>query len=457
MVRHNSTGQDWQAGLLASALLGLSIALGGGGSPAPIPETVLLIATAVVAAAWFSAGSEPWRQVPRTAWVIAGLALALPLVQLLPLPPGLWHALPGRLNQKDALDLVGAGDTWRALTLSPPRTLASLLAAAAGGFVLVLVASLDRRVRERLIATTAIMGIATVLVGAAQLSGGIGNPFRFFDPEEIFLTGFQANHNSTADLILIAMLAAAAWLRLQLDAGVFRPRPWQLAAVVVVSDGLFALALFLAGSRAGIALLPLVLVLQFVMLQPKRSFPWGRFALCAVAAVVLVALAFAVLRDNREVAQILARFTFAGEFRPELWIDSVYALGQYWPAGSGMGTFVPVMMAVERLEVVDPTLPNRAHNDYLELAITGGLPGLLILGTISALVIRAAWRAIRRADRQDRPQVLFALGTLAIVGLHSLVDYPLRSMALTAVAATAVGLLLFPRQAEPARTERSHS
>ncbi len=437
-----------RAASIAATLLVLSLVLGGGGSPAPLLEIAVQGCVALAALALLAFAPAAVGRVPRAGWMIAGLVLIIPVIQLIPMPPSWWQALPGRDAQVAALELTGSADGWRSLSLSPSRTLASLLAAGSAVFCLILTTALDQRGRHRLIAAIAGTGLLTVLVGGAQLSGGPDSLFRHFDPNEIFLTGFQANHNSTADLLLIAMLAMAAWVRRWLDRGAVRPTQLQLAGGVLLADGLMIVALVLAGSRAGIALLPVVLVFQYLILLPDARINWAKAGLSALGAAGIAVAAYFALRHNRAIAAIAGRFDFTGEFRPELWRDSAYALAQYWPAGSGQGTFVPVMMAVERLEVVDPTLPNRAHNDYLELLIGAGLPGAVVFAALLALVLRAIWQALRQPPAGSRSQTLFACGSLIVLALHSLVDYPLRSMALAAVAATAVGLLIPARKIE---------
>lgn len=443
------------AELLAAVLLGLSLILGGGGSPAPLLELALQCLAALIVMIWLFGVAAPMARIPAPAWRISALIAAVPLIQLVPLPPAIWQSLPGREGMIAALELVGAEGSWRGVSMSPSRTLASLLVALAALLGLLLTASLGQRGRWLLLGVVAAGGMGTVLLGAAQLSGGTGNPLRWFDPNEIYLTGFQANHNSTADLILIAMLAMAALGRFAIDRRFDRAEGWRLVGAVLAVDAVMVLGLFLTGSRAGLALLPLVLLFQYLILQPDRKVHWLRLTMSASAAAAIGAIAVLLLRGNRAVELILARFNFEGEFRPELWRDSVYALGQYWPVGSGQGTFVPVMMAAERLEVVDQTLPNRAHNDYLELAVEAGLPGIVVLLAIAIIVLRALWLARREPPVGSRAQVLFASGTLAVIALHSLVDYPLRSMALAAVAASAVGLLLAPRPARQAELRGS--
>jgi uncharacterized protein YycO len=54
-----------------------------------------------------------------------------------------------------------------------------------------------------------------------------------------------------------------------------------------------------------------------------------------------------------------------------------------------------------------------------------------------ALAVRA-WRAAPGMRRQ----LIFGLGVLIIIALHSVVDYPLRSMALACLAGVAAGMLV---------------
>ncbi len=452
---HRSSAGQSPASWLAVALLVFSLALGGGGTPAPMLELVLQLMATLLALAWLMSARQPWQGIPADAWWLSVLIIVLPLLQLCPLPSGLWQALPGREGMRASLDLVGAEDTWRAMSMSPSRTLSSLLVALPAVLSLTLTAGLNPRGRWLILGVLAVGGLATLLLGAAQLSGGSGNPLRFFDPNEIYLTGFQANHNSTADVLLIAMLALAALGRHALDRGLIRWDGIRLGCAAIGVDAVMVLGLFLTGSRAGLLLLPLVLMFQYLILQPDRKVHWLRLSASAAGTVIVGGMASVLLRGNRAIALIVDRFTFEGEFRPELWRDSIYALGQTWPVGSGQGTFVSVMMAAERLEVVDQTLPNRAHNDYLELAIEAGLPGMLILAFVAVIVVRAMLRARREPPVGSRAQVLFASGTLAVIALHSLVDYPLRSMALAAVAATAVGLLLTPVSSQQAELRGS--
>ena len=205
---------------------------------------------------------------------------------------------------------------------------------------------------------------------------------------------------------------------------------------------MFGIGVVLTASRAGTGLLPVAaawcLVIAWPWLRFTRRSIIGLGALFLLAAIVVLYL----VETNGVVARVMLRYSFAGEFRPQLWTDTLYAIGQYWPVGSGMGSFTPVFMAIERLEVVDVTLPNRAHNDGLELLLEGGVFGLLILAVISSILVRKFLQALKNPPAGGRSQVYFAGAALSIIALHSQVDYPLRSMSLACLAAAAAGMLM---------------
>lgn len=442
---------------LVVILLASAIILGGGGSPAPLPELLLQVIAAICAAIWLifmptkqkAASRSDWPSA-YSAWLIPALLVAVPALQLIPLPPAVWHALPGRGPEQAALDLIGEANSWRSWSVLPERTLASLLAMAVPTALIAMVVRLDESGRRQLLAVIVVVGgVMTLLLGTLQLSG---QSFLSYGAQDTQLLGFQANHNSTADILLVAMIATAAWTvqRLRREATDRRITAWWGLCIGLTL--LLILGIFLTASRAGIALIPVALLAQLAIANPRR-LPSIRVlafgTLIALAGVIVTAV---VLRDNPVIGRVIARFSFSGEFRPSIWIDAWFAMRQYWPFGSGMGTFVPVFMPAERLDVLDEFIANRAHNDFLELAIEAGLVGLGVLCAVIFFVANAARRGLQGAGRSDRAIIVFSVAALFILGLHSLVDYPLRSMSLACVAATAAGLILAPRGRSPNRT-----
>jgi exopolysaccharide production protein ExoQ len=429
---------------LCPALLGAALVLGGGGSPAPLPELILQLLAVGTFAAWLLT-SPVGQQVPHQAWSIAALVAAVPLLQLVPLPSGLWQAMPGRELEREALALIGAEHGWRTWSLAPDRTLASLLSLGPPLAVLVMTSTLSRAGRITLLGVVCAAALLTLVVGALQLSGGADSPLRFYGPSDLVLLGFQANRNSTADLMLIAIVAVPA-----LVVELARRDRFPLSRSFVVGTSLVGMALatlgvVLTASRTGVALLPLALLAGLVVLRSWLGLSRWRLAAIIVAALLGLIAAAWFLANNAALTRITSRLGFAGELRPELWRDSLFAARQYFPWGVGMGNFVPAILAGERLEVVRQTLPNRAHNDMLELAVEAGAFGLAALGMVAAILVAAARKALRRAATGSAALTIFAIAALGLLALHSLVDYPLRSMALASLGAACAGLLLQPR------------
>ncbi len=441
MISHEQAAVRRQ-NVIAVVLVGSAILLGGGGSPAPFPELALQLISAILLAAWAMISPHPVPRAVPTAWLLAALLVALPVIHLIPLPPALWHALPGRSLERAALALVGAEDTWRPWSLAPARTLASLIALVTPAIVLVMTASLSRSGRSMVMGMIAGAALLALLVGTAQMAGGEANAVRFYVPDVGYLNGFQANHNSAADVLLIGMIAFAAVVRDWSERRRPTDRPGYRLGLVAGATLLFSLGVVLTASRAGTALLPIAIAGVLAIVWPWLHF--SRKALMGIGVLCLVAVGGALYlsQHNGVIAQVLGRYNFEGEFRPQLWTDAVYAAQQYFPFGAGVGTFIPVFIAVERLEVVDTTLPNRAHNDGLEFLIEGGVFSIVILSVIAAILVRKLLQGLKNPPCDSRGQVYFAVAAFCIIALHSQVDYPLRSMSLACIAASAAGLLM---------------
>jgi hypothetical protein len=124
------------------------------------------------------------------------------------------------------------------------------------------------------------------------------------------------------------------------------------------------------------------------------------------------------------------------------------------PFGSGFGSFTPVFdkFAQRTLLLDQGRYVNHAHNDWLELWLTGGAPAIIV--TIGFLVWVVAMTFRLWSHGQPEESVLdLALARAApivivLLLLHSAVDYPLRTTALSVLFAIACGYLIPPRGIE---------
>lgn len=428
------------------------LVLGGGGTPAPLTELICELLAAAMLLAWVALRGPGSLPVGRNVWLVLGLIAVIPILQLVPLPPSAWHALPGRETLRDALALVGKDNAWWTWTVAPQRTLDAVLSLLPPFMVLLVVASASARDRQSILRLIAGFGLLSVAVGAGQLAGGGEGPLQFYSRGEPgVLFGFQANRNAQVDVLLITVLAlTAGW-----SAAAAKSRA-ALGALLIVGLVLL-LGAVLTGSRAGIGLIPVALGWVVYLLRRERVISALRIKLwqwLALGAAVLLA-GFAAWQ-TKAIAKVLTRFDFTGEYRPDIWRDTVFVIEQYWPVGSGVGTFTRVISAAERLEAVGATLPNRAHNEYLELLLEGGIPLAVCWVLAAALVFAALLRGLRGRHVLPAGHGVFAAGTFSIAMSHSLVDYPFRSMALVSLIAVAAALVLAPRPSEkPTRPRES--
>ncbi len=425
---------------LTYAYILLLLILGGGGSPAPLAELACQFIAALTLVCWVALGGAATITGQRKLAWVAGLVVAIAAAQLIPLPPPVWHALPGRDLLADTLALIDRSDAWHPVSIAPQRTLEALLSLLPPLLAMLLVSSLSAVERLGLLKVIAGFALLSLAIGAGQVASGGSPRFHFYGGAEPgVLYGFQANRNAQVDVLLIGLLATiAAWhdrARTALGAA------GMVAAIFLV----LLLGVTLTRSRTGIALVPLLFT-WLALLQPWRiptGSPVRKTPVILLSGLVLAGLFTAVLQ-SRAFERVIARFDFSEEYRPEIWRDTVFAIGQYWPLGSGIGTFTRAIGPAERLETIGIALPNRAHNEFLELLLEAGLPGAMAWLAAAWLVLAALWLSLRKGSPVPLPQAVFAGGTLTFVTLHSLVDYPLRSMALAGLIGVAAALVLAP-------------
>jgi len=370
--------------------------------------------------------------------IVLAAILALPLIQLIPLPPGLWTALPGRDLVLGGLRDAGLTPGWAPISLSPSRTWAAFLSLTppVAMFLAVLCAHSD--VRRRLVVVLLTVGALSVLLGALQLAGGQDSALRFYEiTNKAAAVGFFSNSNHLASLLICTVILASAWA---IQSGMRRPPArYQMAAAIGV-----ALVATLGeggtGSRAGLLLLApaglgiLVLAWKAGVAHGRGKLVLGILAAGFVAGLVIVQLSF---------GETLARLQtgFGNEVRIVAAEIGLKAAKAFAPFGSGFGTFVPAYKIFEGPESVINTYINHAHDDWLEVLIEGGALAVLVAAGFLFWFGRTALALWRRGGVEA---TLARAGSLVVLLLliHSGLDYPLRSPAMMTVFALACALML---------------
>lgn len=426
--------------LLASALL-----LGGGQGWLGDTACQLLALAAIGLAAWRHL-HDPGARWPRVAW-LAALPLLVPLLQLLPLPDVLWAGPDARAALAQDLAVAGV-DAPSRMTLQPlatERALWWLLPAIAlylGGL------QLGDRARRTLLAAVVAIALASVLLGLAQLAGGVDSALRFYRiTNENEAVGFFANRNHYASLLAVALplviVGTGAWYRRRDD---FGARTMAGVAAGVLMVALLILGLGMSGSRAGLLLgmLAVLLSLPIALTLRERRRGARRWLVAAVAVALVLIVQVALLgvlqrTDTDPLADSRMRYAAV----------TTAAAADHAPLGTGLGGFRAAF------ETGDPlpdgrTYINHAHDDYLELWLEAGWLAVPVVGLLAAAFVAAGVRAWRRlahahADGRESSAVRAAVWvSLLLLALHSIVDYPLRTTALSAVAGLLAALLARP-------------
>ena len=418
------------------AILLVAFAFGGGGSKYGSANLIVQLVALVAVSFHRTAFFDFWRSAPLPLRLLLGLTILLPIVHIVPLPNSLWSGLPGRELMVRSLELVNAND-WATLSVDPIRTLLALSAIIAPLAILTICWSMSRDKLVTLGWLAVALGLANLALGIPQvLSNSEVGVLYPENPMPGVLFGSFANRNSTG-VFLVGALALAALL----------PVPARFAHLGLwarpVVCALLLLAILLTRSRTAIVLtmIPLGLVAMRLVVARLGSSASSRAGMLAVIPVVLAigTLGTTVVTSPGRVAEVVDRFEGGKtDARSFIWEDAAYSAGRYFPVGSGMGTFDDVFQIDESLENLTLRRAGRAHNDYLEVAIEAGIPGLAL---IAAWLATLAWLAWRARNSQDR-WIAWSGGTfLLAAALQSITDYPLRNQSLLVFAAFALVLL----------------
>ena len=424
------------AGLLVSALL-----LGGATREGELLNAVVrLISLPVAMLAIWRLRLAGWSKALAVPIALLAAAAAIPLIQLVPLPPGLWQVLPGRDEIAEVYRLGLMPAPWLPPSLNPDGTWNAALALLPAIAVLLASLTLGPEARLGLVLAVAAVAIVALLLGSAQVLDGRDSPLRFYEVTNASAAvGFFSNRNHQATLQLAAMpLIICAMMVWSARPGA-RPIP-----VLLVGGALFlllAVGTALSESRAGLLLVPPVGLACLLMVVHRTPIGLSRRTLMvSLAAILIFALGAGalVLKLMPDIATSIMTDVRAKAL-PIVAAETI----RHLPFGSGLGTFDDIYRTQESPETLSNAFLNHAHNDYMELFLETGLFGIVLV------ILFLYWfgrRVVQFWRSDDEDHDLARAGTI-VVGLilaHSLVDYPLRTAALSATFALACGLLLTP-------------
>lgn len=306
-----------------------------------------------------------------------------------------------------------------------------------------LLVMLGRRLREEIGLPALAAALAGFLLLGAELGAlaGVLQHFRWRTPlDTVVVTkisaavyGNLAQPNHFADYITLGLASLGLlFARRTL-------RAWQAALLAVPL--LFVLAL--SGSRSAWLYLSCMAALAFLWQRPGRGSKSCRPLLYYC---LLLLLGFALMNAlvqlplfaaGTSTAQRLIEGGTGNSIRLYLWREAWLIFARFPLLGAGFGQFAwqHFQLGPELGATYINGLYNNAHNFVFQLAAETGLAGLLVLLGTLALWLRQA----RSAPRSIYHWWGFAL--LAVLAIHSLLEYPLWYAYFLGVAAFALGVM----------------
>jgi O-antigen ligase len=417
-----------------------------GGSAQGIWENALLqlLGLAMIGWAAMTPRNEPLAPAARQLLILGIFAIAVVAFQLIPLSASLWTHLGGRGVFGSDYALLGLETPALPISLAPYKSLDCLPSLIPPLAIICAIVRL-KAYRPSWLTVALIAGtIAGVMLGAMQVGGtdAESSPWYLYPETSIgYAVGFFANANHMAILLVISLPFLAALLA----AG--RHAKFQhltaLVAAVVGAGAVILVGILLNRSIAGYGLALPVLCASALIVIPARS---RARPLLMIAAVVLLLGALGAIAASSTSPGRLGASTSV-QSREVMLRTTAKAIGDFMPLGSGLGSFRQVYDLYEDPALVTDTYVVHAHNDYAELALETGVPGLIILLLFVGWwvgLVRRVWQSVEAG-----PFARAASIASAAILAHSVVDYPLRTAAISACFGMCLALLADRRAPPP--------
>lgn len=429
--------------ILIPVYLFLCLLLGGASLGGYLSNMVLqLLALPIILFSLLAERKSPNSLQTRSLLILFAALVMLLVLQLVPLPPAIWTALPGRERVVEGYELLGVSLPWLPLTLAPARALATLLWMLPATAVLLGITLLGA-FRTRWIAWAVVAAtILSIVVGGAQVADD-GSPFYFYQVTNTGLAvGFFANANHQATLLLATgPLLVALFLSFQSGGGSIHKTSGR-ALAFGAGLGIVGIGLAINTSLAGIGLAVPVAWACWLMTSRRRrktKLKWAALGLGFLTVASVAAIFSAPFMNGGGSAERRGSV----ETRSTSIQTTARAAIDHLPLGAGLGSFEEVYRTYEDPARVDRAWMNHAHSDFTELFLELGLPGLVLVGLFLLWWVRrsiAIW-----ASGEDHFARAATIASGAILA-HSMVDYPLRTVAIGAVFAACCALMANPRE-----------
>ena len=426
--------------------LSLTMLLGGSSVSAELPRLWLSFFSLVLLIILIPhAAHKPLNRRAKFALLLLSLWLIWCSLQLVPVPHWLWSKLGDRAIVESGLELLGlSAEQPLPISLSPRESRLSLAASLPPIAVfLMIIATGDRRIFSQLNWIIPILGAISAIFGIAQVSVVQEPDLYLYEVTSIgSAVGFFANANHQACFLIMCLPFMAANIR---NGSKEQGSGDAYNAKLIACISLFLLILIgilTTGSGAGYLLLIPTLLLSLLIGAKSLSSKKMKIGLPLILLATIVFSALIISSNPTLTGPGVADVDASRVSRVEMWKLSLEAAADHWLVGTGLGSFHEVYSLYEEPYSVTRAYANQAHNDYLQIVIELGLPGIMLSICGIVFFCRLFLQVWFRQDEKLGHQRRAAASALLVVLLHSVVDYSLRTPAVCSLAAACFALLL---------------
>ena len=357
---------------------------------------------------------------------LGAMLLALYLIYLIPLPVGMWSELSGRDIIVQSFELTDIQPPSLPLSLTPELTFFSIF-----NFLplcaVVIIMGLSAQKTEIANAekTILVIAISSFLIGLIDVLFGT----HLFSAYQIYNIGFPvgifSNINHQASLLAISLPLAIFYahdFRKKRRRSEMKTTTFGLIGAIILTLGLL-----LTQSVAGYFLL--IISVVFSVLIMNSSGKHSKLLLSSISILILGLMINTFLFEN-QFQLALDKFTAqSASGRSQVFENSISIAQNFGFFGAGPGSFDTVYRLFENKDTLSPIFVNQAHNEFLQLWIEFGVLGLVWVA-LGLLWFVSCGFLLSKSKRRSRLKGRIYLVCVFLVLIHSLVDYPLRTMAI---------------------------
>lgn len=400
-------------------------------------------------------------------------------LQLIPLPANLLRVLSPAISPivtfQGAASLApghASLDRWavsRPLSVDPSATALGLACVVALGLFFVgTVRTMGSNGARQLAVGLVGLGTIVALIGIVEASrrwGTIYSAAGLHLPRDSRPLGPFSSKNHYVGWMLMTLAVTLGYLCAALEHSAVlgngrrsRRRWMEIARMVILQSAAMAMAVAVVQtrSRAGILCLAVAIVTMGGVLIHRHANTRTRI-LMASPVVVLLLTGIAVTGVQPIVSRFIVPSWLTAHGRVPIWRQASAIARDFRLTGSGFNTYQAIVPSYPSADLGEPY--EAAHNDFLQLALEGGLlVGLPVLVTVGFFI----WEVLQRFREASDDSVtrwlrLGAVVGLSLIAVQETVDFSLQIPGNAALFVVLAAIAVHRAPAEPTRADASRS